>query len=412
MSLIRDMRREEGNVLVISMMVLMLMLAIGLSTLATVHTQTDVSKKERERESTFNLTEAVLNAQTFVLGRLGTGNLNKPFPVQCESTSAPDPASLCPGPQEIANSYDGGSQPDFDVAGTSWTTVVRDNTGGNFYDPAIEAQCTQPESAECLESRFDENGDRQMWVKSTAVVRGKTRSIVALIKVEDRPIIFPQYSLSAGFFFTTNNGNKEIVNASGSLGVGVRCDDPPPSTNCLGYSTAKGQLSPAGAYTFLEDSNDTAISDADLQGLEDYARASGTYYESCPADPNGAVVFIKSGDCEFNNSSPAVTGEAKCCNSEDKPGLLIIANGTLKLLGSITYHGLTYMPNQQNSSGAVVTTGGTALIEGGVTIDGPGGLAAGSSGLNIKFHSGAFEQVHTIGTAGVMQNTWREMIGQ
>ena len=398
MPVIADIRREEGNVLVVAMMVLMLMLAIGLSTLATVDTQTDVSKKERERESTFNLTEAVLNAQTFVLGRLGTGNLQTPFPAQCPASPASD---LCPNADEIAKSYDGSSQPDFDPSKTAWTTIVRDNAGGSFYDPALEASA----------ARFDQNEDRQMWVKSTAVVRGKTRSIVALIKVEDRPIVFPRYSLSAGFFFTTNSGNKTIVDASGSLGVGVRCTEPPPSTSCLGYSTSKGQLSPAGAYT-LGYSSDTAISANDLQGLEDYARASGTYYETCPTNPNGAVVFIKSGDCQFNDSSPAAPGQSKCCNSSDKPGLLIVANGTLTLLGNITYHGLIYMPNQQNSSGAVVTTGGTALIEGGVTIDGPGGLAAGSSGLNIRFNPRAFERVHTIGTAGVVQNTWREIIGQ
>ncbi len=401
MPVIRDMRREEGNVLVIALMMMTLMLAIGLSTLATVDTQTDVSKKERERESTFNLTEAVLNAQTFVLGRLGTGNLGTPFPAQCPAPPGTNGAHLCPAPAEIAKSYQAGSQPDFDPAKTNWTTIVRDNAGGSFYDPAIEPTA----------SRYDQNGDRQMWVKSTAVVRGKTRSIVALIKVEDRPIVFPQYSLSAGFFFTTNSGNKTIVNAGTSLGVGVRCTDPPPSANCLGYSESKGQLSPAGAYTFLEDSSDKAISADDLQGLEDYARASGTYYDSCPANPNGAVVFVKSGDCQFNDSAPAAPGQSKCCNSADKPGLLIIANGTLKLLGNITYHGLIYMPNQQDSAGPVVTTGGTALIDGGVTIDGPGGLAAGSSGLNIRFNPRAFEQVHTIGTAGVVQNTWREIIG-
>ena len=404
---IRRLQREEGNVLVIALMMMMLMLAIGLATLATVDTQTDVSKKERERESTFNLTEAVLNAQTFVLSRLGTGNFDTPFPVQCPATPA---SELCPDPVRLGNSYGAGSQPDFDPATTNWTTIVRDNSGGSFYDPAIEAACAVPTAPACVASRYDQNEDRQMWVKSTALVRGKTRSIVALIKVEDRAIVFPQYSISAGFFFTTNSGNKTIVDASGSLGVGVRCSQPPPAVSCLGYNTAKGQLSPAGNYT-LGYSNETAISATDLQGLEDLARASGTYYDSCPANPNGAVVFVKSGNCEFNNSAPASPGQSKCCNSPDKPGLLIIASGTLKLLGSISYHGLVYMPNQQNSSGTVVTTGGTALIEGGVTIDGPGGLAAGSSGLNVKFNARAFEQVHTIGTAGVVQNTWREIIG-
>jgi len=399
MPVIPDMRREDGNVLVIAIMMMMLMLAIGLSTMAGVDTQTDVSKKDRQRESTFNLTEAVLNAQTFLLGRLGTGNLATPFPVQCPATPA---SALCPDPQKIANSYDAASQPDFAPAETNWTTIVRDNGSPGeppFYDPALEATA----------ARYDQNEDRQMWVKSTAVVRGKTRSIVALIKVEDRPIAFPEYGISAGFFYTTNNGNKVIVDSTGSLGVAVRCS-PATLVNCLGYDAAKGQLTPAGNTT-TNYSSSTAISTDDLQGLEDYAKASGTYYTSCPTNPNGQVVVIEAGDCVFNNSSPAASGEAKCCNSAGKPGLLIIKRGTLTLLGSITYEGLIYMPNQQNSSGTVVTTGGTALIRGGVTIDGPGGLAAGSSGLNIKFNIGAFQRIHTIGTAGVVQNTWREIIG-
>ncbi len=397
MSLIRNLQREEGNVLVIAMMMLMLMLAIGLSALATVDTQTDVSKKERERESSFSLTEAALNAQTFVLGRSGTGNLNQVFPPQCPATPAD---VLCPDPQQIARSYDASSQPDFAAAQTDWTTVVRDNTGGTlFYDSASEATA----------ARYDANGDKQMWVRSTAVVRGKTRSIVALIKVEDRPIAFPEYGISAGFFYTTNDGNKTIVDSTGSLGVAVRCN-PAVLTNCLGYDAAKGQLTPAGNTT-TNYSNSTAISADDLQALEDYAKASGTYYAGCPTNPNGQVVVIESGNCVFNNSAPAASGQALCCNSPEKPGLLIIKRGTLTLLGSITYEGLVYMPNLSGSSGTVVTTGGTALIHGGVTIDGPGGLAAGSSGLNVRFNLGAFQKVHTIVSAGVVQNTWREIIG-
>ncbi len=395
--MIPDMRREEGNVLVIAIMMMMLMLAIGLATFASVDTQTDVSKKERQRESSFNLSEAALNAQTFVLGRLGAGAA---FPAQCPATPA---SELCPDPGLIARSYDSGSQPDFDTLGTSWTTVVRDNPGDTFYDTALEATA----------ARYDANADKRMWVKSTATVRGKQRSIVALVKVEDRPINFPQYSLNAGFFTTTNVGNKVIVNATGSLGVGVRCSQAPAvGSSCLGYSEPKGQLTPSGAYA-LNYSSATAISKDDLQGLEDYARANGTYYASCPSDPNGEVVVVESGNCAYNDSSPPAAGSGltRCCNSNTKRGLLIIKRGTLSLAGNITFFGVVYMPNLQNLSGVVVTTGGTALIKGGISIDGPGGLAAGGSALTIEFSQGSFDSIHTIGSAGVVQNTWREIIG-
>ncbi|MFN2537954.1 MAG: hypothetical protein ABR549_07340, partial [Mycobacteriales bacterium] len=374
-----------------------LMLVLGLAAMGTVDTQTRVSGGERVRESSFNLTEAVLNAQTFVLGRLGTGTAGAPFPAQCPAVPA---SALCPDVQAIARSYDAASHPDYGPSLPSWTTTVRDNTGGTFYDPSTAAGAP----------RYDANGDKQLWVRSTAVVRGKTRSLVALIRVEDRPVAFPRYSITAGFFRTTNQGNKVIVDASGSLGVGVRCYLPPSSPSCLGYSTSKGQLSPAGSYT-LGYSSDPAISADDLQALEDNAKASGTYYTGCPSDPNGAVVVVESGDCTYNNSAPAAAGAARCCNTPGSPGVLIIKSGTLKLLGSISFEGLIYMPNQQRSSGTLVTTGGTALVRGGVVIDGGGGLEAGSSGLNVQFSVAAFEKVHSIGTAGIVQNTWREIIG-
>ncbi|MGH3993167.1 MAG: pilus assembly PilX family protein, partial [Pseudonocardiaceae bacterium] len=234
--MIRGFRREDGNVLVIAMVTMVMMFTLGLAAMANVDTQTSVSRGERVRESSFNLAEAAMSAQTFLLGRLGTGNVGTQFPAQCPAVPA---SALCPDAQGIARSYAATPHPDFGASAPSWTTTVRDNTGGSFYDPSLVGSAP----------RYDANVDKQLWVKSTAVVRGKTRSIVALIRVEERPVAFPRYSISAGFFRTTNQGNKVIVDASGSLGVGVRCDLPPSSPSCLEYSTSKGQLSPAGAYT-------------------------------------------------------------------------------------------------------------------------------------------------------------------
>ena len=43
-------------------------------------------------------------------------------------------------------------------------------------------------------------------------------------------------------------------------------------------------------------------------------------------------------------------------------------------------------------------------------VDAGGGVAAGSSGLNVEYRAPAFDKVSTTGTAGVVQNTWREII--
>jgi hypothetical protein len=45
-----------------------------------------------------------------------------------------------------------------------------------------------------------------------------------------------------------------------------------------------------------------------------------------------------------------------------------------------------------------------------VIVDGAGGVQAGSSGKrNIKFDGNAFNNINAFGTAGVVQNTWREI---
>jgi len=124
---------------------------------------------------------------------------------------------------------------------------------------------------------------------------------------------------------------------------------------------------------------------------------------------------VESGNCSYTNSAPAAPGASRCCNTPAKPGVLIVKSGTLSLGGNIEFYGLVYMPNLSNLSTAVVQTQGNAGIIGGVVVDGPGGISAGSNGAsganndNILFDPHAFDNVMTAGTAGVVQNTWREL---
>lgn len=392
------LKREDGNVLVIAVTMMALMLGLGSAALSTVDTQTDVVLKERRHESSFNLAEGVLNAQTFVLARLGTGSATTQFPTSCTPAST---ATLCPDDDQIELSYDSATQGDYD--GATWTTTVRDNPSGTFYS----------EAAVNSAPRYDANGDQQLWVRAHAEARDREREIVALVSVEFRPVNFPRYAIAGGWFRTSNNGRKVIVDGTGSFGVGVRCSLPPQSSTCLDYQPSKGQLEPAGAYQ-LNYPNTTGILADELRALEDHAKASGTYYTTCPSNPNGQVVVVESGNCSYNNSAPAAPGGSKCCNTAAKPGLLIVKCGTISLGGNIEFHGLVYVPNVNSngswcSSGIVVTTQGTSLIKGGVIVDGPGGVLSGSSGLNIQFNPNAFDNVRTAGTAGVVQNTWREI---
>lgn len=381
----RRLKDETGSV-VVAVVVLTLMLVLGFATYAAVDTQTRLSATERVRESAFNLTEGALNAQTFVIGRLGPGSLNRVYPAECPSAAEP---LLCPDPERIADSYTPAVQADYGNT-TTWTTTVRDNGSGAFYDSSVD---TQP--------RWDSNRDNQVWVRATGTVGGRSRTLVALVAVEARPVEFPRYALTAGSFVTTNNGNKTIIDTGGSLGIAVRCAQAPESA-CLDYEVNKGQVSPNNYQ--LNYPNPTAISADDLAGLEELAQASGTYYASCPANPTGGVVVVESGNCSYNNSVPGA-----CCNTADAPGIFIVKNGSFSLNGNLEFRGIVYALNQQGTSQSVVLLGGTALIRGGVMVDGPGKVSAGSSGLNVVYDPRPFDGARSFGTAGIVQNTWREI---
>jgi flagellar basal body-associated protein FliL len=68
--LLRGSRGDErGSVLVIAIAVVAIMLVAGTALLSVVLTQTDQTQKQRTGESTFNLAEATLNVQAFLLAR-------------------------------------------------------------------------------------------------------------------------------------------------------------------------------------------------------------------------------------------------------------------------------------------------------------------------------------------------------
>jgi hypothetical protein len=65
--------------------------------------------------------------------------------------------------------------------------------------------------------------------------------------------------------------------------------------------------------------------------------------------------------------------------------------------------------NAQNSSGTVAEVHANGVIHGGVLVDGNGVFDAGSSKENVIFDDNAYNAVKSYGTAGIIQNTWREI---
>jgi hypothetical protein len=409
------LRDERGTVMVTAILMIMIMFSLGLAVLSTTDTQSAQSRQERERESSFNLAEAALSAQTFILGRRGTGTATRPYPADGCPTAGSD-VYFCPLQSQLLKNYSGAGQVDFDAA-TTWRTYVLDDSDPNgnpvqFWKDDYLNVANWP--------RYDKAGaadgkaNRHVWVRSQATVRGRTRAIVAWVRIEDRAITFPRYSILAGYIDGKNeggHGGRPLVDSGSSLGVAVRCNQPPESS-CIDLDPTKGpQLQPPSRYV-LNYPSASAIDAEALQALEDVARANGTYYDTCPRNPNGDVVVVENaGDCRYTNSAPAAPGARICCNTQQSPGLYIVKRGKVDFGGNIEFWGVVYNVNLDNRTDPdMIETSGTAAIRGGALVDGGGGVYAGSAGGNIVYDAYAFDNITAVGTAGVVQNTWREIV--
>jgi hypothetical protein len=95
--------------------------------------------------------------------------------------------------------------------------------------------------------------------------------------------------------------------------------------------------------------------------------------------------------------------------------MLIINQGTLRMTGTQWFYGVIYHAPQTTSS-VIVDLGGNVCVRGGVIVDDPyGTINVGSSGnacngqANLAFDPIAFGAVKSLATAGIVQNTWREL---
>jgi len=374
---------ESGNALVTAIMVTGVMLGLGLATMSWADNGFRTSREERVGESGFNVGEAVLQAQIRELSR-DWPKASTPSPT-CPSAAQP---TRCPSQETLSQSY---TEPDY-AGGYEWSTRVQDNGGSvtDFYTTALAAG--QP--------AYDANGDGKLWVRAEATVKGKTRRLLSQVQAQQKPLPFPRNTVTAGFFATTNNGNKVIVDTKGNSGqagnISLRCN-PPADFPCKTYPD--GQVSPDTTYTGYTGGDALAVDD--LETLRGLARANGTYYASCPANPGGALVFVENGNCSYSGGSSA--------NTATSPGMFVINNGTLSLGGNFVFYGLVYAVNAQNSTGVVVTTQGTSLITGAVAVDGAGGVFAGSSGLNVVYDVNVFNLVKGYGSAELLPGTFREL---
>ncbi|MEA2389728.1 MAG: hypothetical protein QOG41_2501 [Thermoleophilaceae bacterium] len=387
----RRLKDEAGVALVVAVMVTMLMLLAGMALLSFVDQQATQSGRERVKESSLTLAEAVLNAETSILPARWPGTPATAF-APCNQAST---ALNCPNSGDLLRSFTGNT----DIAGATptWSLTIRDNGLGSYYDDTA----TQNQPA------YDASGpggvpDNLLWVRAQAAVRGRTKTLVALVRASTVGQNFPRSVITAGHFKTTNNGNKTIVDTGSGPGVVVRCSagagGPGRGNSCLDYVATKGQVWP-NSYT-ADTATPNAMSPTEVAALRARAKAGGTWYSTCPATlPSAPVVFVETGPCDGGANSPTA------------PGILVINSGTYSIGAGDIFYGIIYCVNTTNLTGDVITIGGTALIKGAAVVDGAGGISAGSSAVNLIWDPNVFSVVEATASVAILANSWRELNG-
>ena len=450
---------ERGWVIVSATILTLLMLTVGLAAVALIDSGNARSREQRERESSLNVDEGVLYAQSLVMQTAWpSGAVNDPvsglpqyYPATCTSSGLAD--RRCPNPQALvaANSSTPGATIFNNVderKQVSWATKVRDNGGqlATSFDPT-RADLAQPG---CVKTgvtnacTYDANGDRELWVQSQAIVRGKPRNVVARLRLEQLAESIPRTAVVSGAISITNNGNHggtPIIDATGSQVI-VRCANPADS-NCANYEN--GQIKPRAPESDAAAPN--LMTAEQLQRFKQRAIMDNRYFSGCPvasADGDfhleGRVVWV-----EGCASPPNLTSKVKttpcgpnkpagldpdCVNSEASSGLLIWHCGMADMAGGWTFRGVLYMVN--NSDGTcgpglpqrgngkcskqnnaqpedAITTNGGFGVWGAVAVDGPACLKLGSNGIQVSYDPRVFDAVQSYGTVGLVQNTWREL---
>lgn len=393
--LTRRLNDERGSTLVTAMLVMAVLLAFGMSLAAFTDSDQQDSRRERERESSFHVTEGVLNAQIYQLStRWPSATTATAYPASCTASST---AADCPNGAAMQNNFTTVDH----TGSTQWVTQVRDNGGAspNFWSDSLLT--TEP--------TYDANDDNFLWVRASGVVRGRPRVLVALVEAENVALNFPRAALVSGHFETSNNGNKVIIDTNGTSNqfpagdIIVRCSLASPG--CADYDADKGQIQPNTVASNPDQPR--AVSVEALDQLRERAKSEGNYYTGCSpslqGDQPGEMVFMEYADnCQYNGNN--------VYNTATEPGYVVIARGTIaKINGTADFYGIIYHANLDDVGGNVINLTGNVSVFGSIVIDGPAGLSAGSSKVNLVYDPNVFNGFKAFGTAGIVQNTFREI---
>jgi hypothetical protein len=396
--------RQDGSALVTAMLIMALCLIVGLTVMATVDAQQSQSRGERERESSFALSEGALSAQIFMLSTEWPANPSLARPVCTQATTA---VQDCPDPTTLVKGFTGA---DYD-AGLEWSTEVHDNASA----AAADAPKDQFYNDAVVRSRpgWDSNRDGLIWLRAQARIRGRLRTLVALVRAERLDTLFPRNVITANRLSVTNQGNKTMVETNGSYLI-LRCGDGAggqlPASSCQDWGRDV-HVGPNATVNVVPNQR-PGLSPETVERMREFAKANNTYHASGCPNLAGEIVFLESANCTYTGNSE--------WNTATVPGVLIIGSGVLTLSGGTTYHGVVYHVNGSDNvgpqlTGTVLTLHGNGCVDGAIVVDGAGGVAIGSSSGaskcdgNIGFNPNAANNLRAYGTAGIVQNSFREI---
>lgn len=398
---------EEGWALVTAVIMTALMLSLGLAVFGWVDGQQKQSRSQRNRDSAFNLAEGALTQQLYILSQKWPSNSGATnYSTTCTQATAPPTYPLCPSPTQVNQSY-----ATVDYGQSAWTIQVRDNPSpyGLYWSDSL---LTDPSVKSYDVSGPNGVPDNKVWVRAAATAKGRTRAIVALVQVEPLPLKgVPHSPLDVGGVDFGNNGaKKNFVDTTGSVNSYVR-----DGLNCSSDSRVTTRVAPCN---LAPSPSSTALTPDQLEALRQTAKARGTWWQDCsqapgpgptnnpPATASAAVYFVETCTSGFSGNAT--------WNSPSRPGIFVVADGSISFTGNPNFYGVIYDANASGSSTTRVSLSGNATIWGGVWIDGPGRLnvsgAGNSSGpSNIEYRDISLADINAFGTAGIIQNTWREL---
>jgi Tfp pilus assembly protein PilX len=424
----RRIHEETGSALVAGLIILFIILGFGIAALATSDTQSHQTGHEASGEAAYNLAEGALDSEANLLQQAWPSAAT----TTCNQSSAA--STYCPG-TAFTNSFSTTYAGHW-FTGATWSVQLVDDNGSessNYYIDSVRSTA----------SSYDQNADDKIWIRAQANIGGQQRVVVAEMIRTKQVISLPKNVITAGGTYTSNDGNKVIINANdnayGGTGAGplnIRCTvpggGPTYGNTCAGWDPGKGQLSPSGDYSgSYSDPNGggSPVSSTILNQLKYTAQSAGTYYNGvCPSSLSG-IVYVDNppgGNCTYTQGQfngpytttgcPA-TSPTPCPATTAKPGAVIFGSGTLEINGPVDYYGIIFMVNPTSPAmvngfctsfdGPVFWVHGGANIFGGIFVNGCGTVNAGDSAANVDYDSAAFAGFSAYPIPELAKNTFR-----